>query len=59
MNPTLPAPIAGADVVEFNPRQDPTGLTAAVAAKLVKELLGGVRGVGRDFDLAGFLRTEL
>jgi arginase family enzyme len=27
-----------ADVVEFNPRQDPSGVTAAVAAKFVKEL---------------------
>lgn len=30
--------VVGADVVEFNPRQDPVGLTAAVGAKLVKEL---------------------
>jgi agmatinase len=30
--------IVGADVVEFNPRQDPVGLTAHVGAKLVKEL---------------------
>lgn len=30
--------LVGADVVEFNPRQDPTGITAGVAAKLVKEL---------------------
>lgn len=30
--------IVGADVVELNPRQDRTGLTACVAAKLVKEL---------------------
>jgi agmatinase len=28
----------GADVVEFNPRQDASGLTAAVVAKFVKEL---------------------
>ncbi len=34
----LPGPILGADVVEFNPSQDPFGLTAPVAAKLVKEL---------------------
>jgi agmatinase len=33
-------PIVGADVVELNPSQDPTGVTAAVAAKLVKELAG-------------------
>jgi arginase family enzyme len=31
-------PVAGADVVELNPDRDPLGLTAAVAAKLVKEL---------------------
>ncbi|NOT08136.1 MAG: agmatinase [Gemmatimonadales bacterium] len=30
--------IVGADVVEFNPRRDPSGMTAAVAAKLAKEL---------------------
>jgi arginase len=34
------APIVGADVVEFNPRMDPTGMTAMVCAKLVKELAG-------------------
>ena len=34
------APIVGADVVEFNPKMDATGLTAMVAAKLVKELAG-------------------
>jgi arginase len=39
---TLPAPIAGADIVEFNPSQDPVGLTAWVAAKLVKELVGRI-----------------
>lgn len=32
--------IVGADVVEFNPRRDASGLTAMVAAKLVKELAG-------------------
>ena len=35
---SLEAPLAGADVVEFNPLNDSTGLTAAVAAKLVKEI---------------------
>lgn len=34
------APLAGADFVEFNPAEDPTGVTAAVSAKLVKELAG-------------------
>jgi agmatinase len=32
--------IAGADIVEFNPAQDNTQLTATVAAKLLKEILG-------------------
>jgi agmatinase len=35
---SLGGPIVGADVVEFNPSQDPVGLTAPVCAKLVKEL---------------------
>jgi len=32
------APIVGADVVEYNPSRDVNGVTAVVAAKLVKEL---------------------
>ena len=32
--------IAGADIVEFNPAQDSTQITAMVAAKLLKEILG-------------------
>jgi arginase len=32
--------IAGADIVEFNPAQDSTQITATVAAKLLKEFLG-------------------
>ena len=32
--------LVGADVVEFNPQQDMTDLTARVAAKLVKEVAG-------------------
>jgi arginase len=32
--------IVGADVVEFNPEQDLAGMTATVAAKIVKEILG-------------------
>jgi arginase len=34
----ISTPIVGADVVEFNPRRDASGLTAMVAAKIVKEL---------------------
>jgi arginase len=36
----LNVPLVGADVVEFNPARDPTGVTAIVCAKLVKELAG-------------------
>jgi len=36
----LPSPPVGADVVEFNPGQDAAGVTAHVAAKLLKELAG-------------------
>jgi arginase len=36
----LPAPIIGADLVEFNPARDSSGFTATVAAKILKELLG-------------------
>jgi arginase len=35
---SLEAPLAGADLVEFNPLNDPSGLSAAVSAKLVKEI---------------------
>jgi agmatinase len=36
----LDAPLVGADVVELNPDRDPTGTTAALAVKLVKEIAG-------------------
>jgi arginase family enzyme len=34
----LQAEIVGGDVVEFNPQMDSSGMTAIVAAKLVKEI---------------------
>ena len=34
----IDAPIVGADIVEFNPARDHSGLTAMVCAKLVKEI---------------------
>ena len=37
--------IVGADLVEFNPVQDVTGVTATVAAKILKEILGKMIGV--------------
>jgi agmatinase len=37
---TFEGALVGADVVEFNPAQDATDLTATVAAKFVKEILG-------------------
>lgn len=36
------APILGADIVEFNPRMDSSGMTAMVCAKLVKEIAGRI-----------------
>src|SRR6266480_1952599 len=36
----LTVPIVGADIVEFNPEQDPSGVTATLCAKLVKEIAG-------------------
>jgi arginase len=32
--------MVGADVVEYNPRQDLAGMTATLAAKIVKEIAG-------------------
>jgi len=32
--------IVGADLVEYNPVQDVSGMTATVAAKILKEILG-------------------
>ena len=40
--------LVGADVVEYNPRRDPDGLTAPVAAKLVKEIAARMHAGGRD-----------
>ena len=37
-------PIVGADIVELNPSRDPTGITATLAAKLVKELAALAHG---------------
>ncbi len=34
----LRVPVVGADVVEYNPTRDPSGVTAMVAAKLLKEI---------------------
>ena len=35
----LPRPLVGADLVELNPLRDPSGVTAMVAAKLLKEMV--------------------
>ena len=34
----IPGPIVGADIVEFNPKRDPSGITATAAAKFLKEI---------------------
>jgi len=35
---SINAPVVGADIVEFNPKMDLTGMTAVVCAKILKEL---------------------
>ena len=37
---SLDTPLAGADIVEFNPERDPLGVTAAAAVKFLKEIVG-------------------
>jgi agmatinase len=39
---SLQLPIVGADIVEFNPDCDVAGMTATVAAKILKELVGAM-----------------
>jgi arginase family enzyme len=36
----LPNSLVGADIVELNPTRDPSGITAMVAAKFYRELVG-------------------
>jgi arginase len=36
----IPGTIVGADVVEYNPKQDVSGITASVAAKFAREFIG-------------------
>jgi arginase len=35
---SINTPLIGADIVEFNPKMDPSGMTAVVCAKILKEL---------------------
>lgn len=44
----LRAPIVGADLVELNPHRDPLGITAMVAAKLLKEIAASMLLSHRD-----------
>ncbi len=39
---SLPCPLVGADIVELNPDCDVNGVTAMVAAKLLKEIVAGM-----------------
>ena len=36
----LDAPLVGADIVEFNPKRDHSGVTAMAAVKFLKEIVG-------------------
>lgn len=54
----LEVPVVGADIVELNPELDSRGLTAGVAAKLVKEIAGRMQaartpGVRNDARASG------
>jgi len=40
----IDAPIVDADIVEYNPARDVHDMTAAVAAKILKEVLGKMVG---------------
>src|SRR5262249_41960020 len=44
---TIDQPIVAADIVEYNPRCDIAGMTATVAAKLLKEVAGMMMKTGR------------
>jgi len=46
----LGVPILGADIVEFNPVRDAVGITAAAAAKLLKEVAACMLEWGRESD---------
>lgn len=41
---SINAPVIGADIVEFNPKMDTTGMTAVVCAKILKELAAKMLG---------------
>jgi arginase len=41
---SINAPVVGADIVEFNPGMDQTGMTAVVCAKILKELAAKMLG---------------
>lgn len=43
---SVDADIVGADVVELNPKRDVSGITAAAAAKIVKEIAGSMTAGG-------------
>jgi arginase family enzyme len=44
---SLKARIVGLDVVELNPSLDPSGITAAAAVKIIKEVAGAMIKKGR------------
>jgi arginase len=58
---SIQVPIIGADIVEYNPDRDVNGMTAAVAAKLLKEIAGVMlaQSVGYQFGLTTQDRSTL
>ena len=42
--------VIGADIVEFNPARDPAGITASLAAKILKEMIATMLAADSDPD---------
>jgi agmatinase len=55
---TISGQIVGADLVEYNPKQDVSGLTATVCGKLLKEILGQMIADRPTFRSNGRCRTQ-
>ena len=55
----LDGDLVAADVVEYNPRRDIGGLTATVAAKIVKEVAGRMMAEVRDPRRSPYCLTQV
>ncbi len=55
---TIDAPVVGADIVEYNPVRDVRDMTAMVAAKVLKEVLGKMLEAKGLYDISNPLRVR-